>query len=47
MKNDDPILEIQTEIQALGINFEHSLAAVKILLFAILVLGIVALVHFW
>ena len=39
--------EIQTEIQALGINIEHSLAAIKLLLLGILITGIIALVHFW
>jgi len=39
--------DIQVEIQALGINIEHSLSTVKVLLFGIFVLGIIALVHFW
>ena len=39
--------DMQVEIQALGINIESSLGVVKLLLLAILILGIVALVHFW
>jgi hypothetical protein len=47
----DPIEElglgISTDIEALGINLERSLATVQKLLGALLVLGIVALAHFW
>lgn len=40
-------LEIQTEIQALGVNLEHSLGAIKLFLLVIIILGIITLVHFW
>lgn len=39
--------DIQIEIQALGINFERSLGVLKLQMFIILVLGVIALVHFW
>lgn len=39
--------DMQVEIQALGINLESSLGVVKLLLLGNLILGIVALVHFW
>ena len=40
-------LEIQTELQALGINLEHSLGTIKLFLFVIMVLEMISLVHFW
>lgn len=45
--NEDLTSDIQIEIQALGINLESSLGVVKILLFGILIVGIIALIHFW
>lgn len=45
--NEELASDIQTEVQALGINFEHSLMGVKGLLLMILILGIISLVHFW
>lgn len=39
--------DIEVEIQALGINIESSLATVKLLLAGVLVLGIIAIFHFW
>ena len=39
--------DIEVEIQALGINIEGSLVIVKLLLLGIIVLGTIALVHFW
>lgn len=38
---------IEVALEALGINIEHALVGVKGLLLAILIIGIVALVHFW
>ncbi len=39
--------DLKSEIQALGINIEHSLSGMKLLSIGILILGIVALAHFW
>lgn len=45
--NEELASDMQIEIQALGINIESSLSIVKLLLIGIIILGIVALVHFW
>ena len=45
--NEELASDMQVEIQALGINIESSLSIVRLLLLGILILGIVALVHFW
>ena len=39
--------DIEVSLEALGINIEHALVGVKGLLLAILIVGIVTLVHFW
>lgn len=39
--------DIQVEIQALGMIIESSLGVVRMLLLVLVILGIVALVHFW
>jgi hypothetical protein len=39
--------KIIVEIQALGINLQNSLGVVKFLLGTIIVIGLVALIHFW
>ncbi|MFH1766828.1 MAG: hypothetical protein ABH826_01910 [Patescibacteria group bacterium] len=47
MSTEELAIEITTEIQALGINIEYSLAIVKVLLSGILICAIIALIHFW
>lgn len=39
--------DMHIEIQALGINFDRSLGVLKLQMFMALVLGVIALVHFW
>lgn len=47
MDYEDLKQTIEVEIQALGINLGSSLGALQLLLLGILIVGIVALVHFW
>lgn len=44
---EELIADIEIEIQALGINLVGSLRIVQLLLYGLLILGIVALIHFW
>jgi hypothetical protein len=47
---DEELTELEkiiVEIQALGINLQNSLGVVKFLLGTIIVIGLVALIHFW
>lgn len=44
---EDMADEVVLEIQELGINIQNSLGGIKSLLFTILILGAVALYHFW
>jgi hypothetical protein len=39
--------DLITEVQALGINIGSLLNTIKLLLVGILILGIIALAHFW
>ena len=47
MNYEDLKQTIEVELQALGINLQNSFSTLKVLLFGILILGIIALVHFW